>query len=201
MASLPTEESVICDWRTWNEPELIALHQQESAIAFDKFSKKDIGLIRALADYNYRPQPLFNGKRAVTRRTAKAQTHFESLMASLGTTEQELLYSSDRSISGLLTGLSEGDALIVPNESKAFVNPNKAIAGIKYTRNVAVIHGLSSALPVPFRLSGIDSMYLIATGTELVVDDIRKESWKCHPLISCASEYKDILVYHLKPSA
>lgn len=200
MKSPATEESTICDWRSWNEAERIALHHQESSIAFEKFDKKAISLVRGLSDYNYRQQPIFNGKRAVARRQLKTRTALEVLMDAVGETSQGLLYASDPAISGLLPGLSEGDQLVTATASKAFVNPNKAIAGIKYTRSVALIHGLGYALPVPFRISGIESMYLLASGTELVVEDIRTETWKCHPLISCAREYKDISVYHLKAS-
>jgi len=191
------EEPVVCDWRVWSEPELITLHRQESAIAFEKFDKKAIQIVRGLADYSYRPQPVFNGKRAVARRKLKTETALESLMNLVGNTSQEILYSSDPAIGGLLKDLQKGDTIVTATESKAFANPNKAITGIKYTRAAAVIHGLEHALPVPFHLSGMESMYLLASGTELVVEDIRKESWKCHPLISCAREYKDISVYHL----
>lgn len=198
MTSSETDEIPVCDWRKWHEAELVALYNKESTVAFSKFDKKAIKLVQEMTDYAYRQRPIFNGKKATARRKVKAKSHLEAVLEIVGETEQEKLYSSDTAIGSLLKGMEKGDTLVSPASSKAFVNPNKSIAGIKYTRVVAVIHGVNHALPVPYRLTGIETMYLIPVGTEFIVEDITKETWKCQPLISCPSEYQNISVYHLR---
>lgn len=198
MTSLETLEVPVCDWRKWKGAEQVALYQQESSIAFSKMDKKAINLIREMSDTHYRHQTLFHGKKSIARHKLKTQTALDTLIGMLEPTAQETLYSSDTSFGSLLGSLQKGDEIVIPKESKSFVNPNKAITGIRYTHNVAVLHGVTDAFPVPFRLSSIDTMYLIPAGTEFTVDDVVQETWKCQPLISCPNEYRNISVYHLR---
>jgi hypothetical protein len=198
MPDLQTDDTPLTNWRRWNEPEPLNLYRQESTAALSKFDKKAVKLVREITNSNYRSQYVFNNKAAVLRRNVKKTSRIEALLNIVGETSQAELYSSDAVFGNGLKGLEQGKSMITPAESQAFVNPNKSITGIKYTRSVAVLHDFHHALPIPSALASLETMYIIPSGIEFEVIDIVQETWQCDPLISCAREFKDITVYHLK---
>lgn len=192
------KDKTITDWRKWDDNGALNLHREESFAASGLFSGKDSALIHGIADYSFRPQPIFQGKWLVGKRRRKLDMRLTALLGRMPHTTQSTLYSSDRTLAQSLKDASIGHAVSSDGILKAFANPNKSISSIKSTHAAMVIRGAERAIPVPNYLSDTESLYLFPSGVEFTVEDITTETWLCQRMISCPAVYENILVFHLK---
>lgn len=194
------DDETLINWRTWKDPEGSAIHTKESTITENKISKRAIRELRASVDPHFGSPPVFSSKNIRERRASKHVSLMGSACDTAGTTEQELLYASSRSLAVLVKGASVGDTFAIESDEQSSIDPNNIVGGIKFGKSAVIIHNPHQAIAIPFKWCYKENMYMIPAGMKFRVLRITQESWKTRPMVSCKSEHGDISVYHLAPA-